>query len=73
MGWIIAIATLMIISSLINSRTGKISVAAGIVSTASLLLSLITGMTFFVTISKLCLIVIVVVVVIGLLSALFTH
>lgn len=73
MVWIIAIAVLMIISMLINSITGKISLAAGIVAIASLLLSLITGVAFFITISKLCLIIIVIVVVIGLLSALFTH
>lgn len=73
MAWIIAIVVLMIISMLISSAIGKIAVAAGIIAIVFLLLSLVTGISFFITLSKLCLIVIIIDIAIGLLRALFMN
>ena len=73
MVWIISLAILMVISMFISSIVGKIAVSVGIVAIALLLLFVITEISFFIVISKFCLIIIVVDIAVGLLRALFIH
>lgn len=63
MGWVVSIIALMIISACMESKTGKIILSAGMIALGCLVLDLITGMGLFVTLAKLCAIVIVVVIV----------
>lgn len=63
MGWAVLIIALMIISACMESKTGKIILSAGMIALGCLVLDLITGMGLFVTLAKLCAIVIVVVIV----------
>lgn len=63
MGWAVLIIALMIISACMESKTGKIILSAGMIALGCLLLDLITGMGLFITLAKLCAIVIVVVIV----------
>ena len=63
MGWAVLIIALMIISACMESKTGKIILSAGMIALGCLVLDLITGMGLFVTLAKLCAIVIVVVII----------
>ena len=63
MGWAVLIIALMIISACMESKTGKIILSAGMIALGCLVVDLITGMGLFVTLAKLCAIVIVVVIV----------
>lgn len=73
MAWIIAIAAAMIISYFVSSTVGKIMLAAGVVAVGLLLLSLITGFAFLITLAKVCAAIIVIASVTGTLIALFTY
>ena len=63
MGWVALIIALMVISACMESKTGKIILSAGMIALGCLLLDFITGMDLFITLAKLCAVVIVVVIV----------
>jgi len=73
MAWIVAIVIIMTISFFASSTVGKITLSAGTVAIGLLLLFLITGIEFFVTLAKVCAIIIVLASVAGLLIALLSQ
>lgn len=69
MFWIIAIVICAIIAVSLDSALGKIVIGAAVVAIGLLLLTWITGVGFFVTLAKVCAVVIVVVIVGAILLA----
>ena len=63
MFWVILIVVIMIVAACLDSTQGKIVVGAGVIALGLLLLSWITGVGFFITLAKVCAVVIVVVLV----------
>lgn len=63
MFWGILIVVVMIIAACLDSKLGKIVIGAGVIALGLLLLSLITGAGFFITLAKACAVIIVVVLV----------
>lgn len=69
MGWIILIVIVAIIAACLDSVAGKLTFGGAVVAIGSLLLRWITGLSIFVTLAKLCAILMVVVIVGALLMA----
>lgn len=63
MFWVIAIIVVAVIAASLDSVPGKIVAGAAVVAVGLLLLSWITGISFLVTLAKVCAAVIVVVIV----------
>ena len=63
MFWVIAIIIVAVIAASLDSVPGKIVAGAAVVAIGLLLLSWITGISFLVTLAKVCAVVIVIVVV----------
>lgn len=63
MFWVIAIIVVAVIAASLDSVPGKIVAGAAVVAIGLLLLSWITGISFLVTLAKVCAAVIVVVIV----------
>ena len=62
MFWVVLIIAVAIISVILDTRVGKITVSTGVVGVSLLLLSWITGLDIFVVLAKGCAIAIIVVV-----------
>lgn len=62
MGWVIAIIIVAIIAVFMDSTAGKVVVGAGVVALGLCLISWITGISFFITLAKVCAVIIVVVI-----------
>ena len=63
MFWIIAIIICAVIAASLDSTLGKIVIGAAVAAVGFLLISWITGISFLVTLAKVCAVVIVVVIV----------
>ena len=71
MFWIVVIIIVALIAVSLESILGKIVFGAGVVAIGLLLLRWITGLTVFVTLAKVCAIIMVVTIVAALLIAIF--
>ena len=69
MFWIVVITICAIIATSLDSVFGKIVIGAAVVAIGLLLLSWITGISFLITLAKVCAVVIVVVIVGAILLA----
>ena len=69
MFWIVVIVICAVIAACLDSVLGKIVIGAMVVAIGLLLLSWITGISFLITLAKVCAIIIVVVVVGSILLA----
>ena len=69
MGWIILIIIVALFAACLDSIPGKIVIGAAVVAIGLLLLRWITDVVFFVTLAKVCAVVMVVVVVGSILLA----
>ena len=69
MFWIVVIIICAIIATSLDSVLGKIVIGAAVVAIGLLLLSWITGMSFLITLAKVCAVVIVVAIVGAILLA----
>lgn len=72
MFWVIVIIIVALIAVSLESILGKIVFGAGVVAIGLLLLRWITGLALFVTLAKVCAIVMVVTIVAALLIAIFS-
>lgn len=63
MFWVVAIIVVAVIAASLDSVPGKIVAGAAVVAVGLLLLSWITGVSFLVTLAKVCAVLIVVVIV----------
>ena len=71
MSWIIIIIVLLIIGAMLDSTLGKIIITAGVLAIACLIISKLLEITFFVTLAKICGVVIVIAIVGSILKAIF--
>ena len=71
MFWVIVIIIVALIAVSLESILGKIVFGAGVVAIGLLLLRWITGLVIFVTLAKVCAIIMVVTIVAALLIAIF--
>jgi len=71
MFWVVVIIIVALIAVSLESIFGKIVFGAGVVAIGCLLLRWITGLTLFVTLAKVCAIIMVVTIVAALLIAIF--
>ena len=69
MFWIVVIIICAIIATSLDSVLGKIVIGAAVVAIGLLLLSWITGMSFLITLAKVCAVIIVVAIVGAILLA----
>ena len=69
MFWIVVIIICAIIAASLDSVLGKIVIGAAVVALGLLLLSWITGMSFLITLAKVCAVIIVVAIVGAILLA----
>jgi len=69
MFWIVVIVICAVIAASLDSVLGKIVVGAAVVAVGLLLLSWITGMSFLITLAKVCAVIIVVAIVGAILLA----
>ncbi len=69
MFWIVVIIICAIIAASLDSVLGKIVIGAAVVAIGLLLLSWITGMSFLITLAKVCAVIIVVAIVGAILLA----
>ena len=69
--WIALIIAVAIIAAMLDSDVGKVFFGAGAVAIGLLLLRWITGISLFVTLAKICAIIMVVVVIGMILMAIF--
>lgn len=69
MFWIVAIIMCAVVAACLDSVLGKIVVGAAVVAIGLLLLSWITGMSFFITLARACAAIIVVAIVGAILLA----
>lgn len=72
MFWVIVIIIVALIAVSLESILGKVVFGAGVVAIGLLLLRWITGLALFVTLAKVCAIVMVVTIVAALLIAIFS-
>lgn len=70
MGWIFVIVIVTLLVTILDSLPGKVVVGALVVAVGLLLLKWITGIVFFVTLAKVCAVIIVIVIVGAILLAL---
>lgn len=70
MGWIVVIITVALIAISLESVPGKIVAGAAVVAIGLLLLSWITGLSFLITLAKVCAAIIVITIVGSILLAL---
>ena len=71
MGWTIAIIVVAIILACMDSALGKVALGAGVVAIGFLLLDWITDIGIFVVLSKVCAVVIVLIILWAILAAIF--
>ena len=69
MFWVIVIIICAVIAASLDSLLGKIVIGAAVVAIGLLLLSWITGMSFLITLAKVCAVIIVVAIVGAILLA----
>lgn len=69
MAWFVIIIIVALIAASLDSVVGKIVVGAAVLAIGLLLLRWITGFTFFVTLAKVCAVVMVVTVIGAILAA----
>ena len=69
MFWIVVIVICAVIAASLDSVLGKIVIGAAVVAVGLLLLSWITGMSFLITLAKVCAVIIVVAIVGAVLLA----
>lgn len=69
MFWIVVIVICAVIAASLDSVLGKIVIGAAVVAVGLLLLSWITGMSFLITLAKVCAVIIVVAIVGAILLA----
>jgi len=73
MAWMIAIGVAAVISFFVGSTVGKIILSSSAIAIGLLLLSLVTGFAFLVTLAKVCAAVIIITAVVGVLIAIFAY
>lgn len=71
MFWVVAIIVVAIIAAFLDSDVGKVVMGAGVIAIGMLLLSWISGMGFFVTLAKVCAVIIVLIILWLILAAIF--
>ena len=71
MFWVVAIIVVAIIEAFLDSDAGKVVIGAGVIAIGMLLLSWISGMGFFVTLAKVCAVIIVLIILWLILAAIF--
>ena len=71
MGWIVAIIIVAIILACMDSALGKVALVAGAVALGFLLLEWITDIGIFVVLSKVCAVIIVLIILWAILAAIF--
>ncbi len=72
MFWTVVIVIVALIFVTLESTLGKIVFGAGVVALGLLLLRWITGLTLFVTLAKVCAIVMIVTIVVAILISIFS-
>ena len=69
MFWVVVIVICAVIAASLDSVLGKIVIGAAVVAVGLLLLSWITGMSFLITLAKVCAVIIIVAIVEAILLA----
>ena len=73
MAWILAIGVAVVISFFVGSTVGKIILSSSAIAIGMLLLSLVTGFAFLITLAKVCAAVIIITAVVGVLIVIFAY
>ncbi len=73
MGWIILIVGLLVVSFCMESKAGKVILGCGVVAASLVFLSWLTGVSFLMTLAKLCVVIIVLIVVGLILLGIFSQ